>query len=43
MMKYSHGRCTKCGKEAPLKNGKCIDCNHGSESNTFNDIFGIFL
>jgi predicted ATP-dependent serine protease len=26
-MIYSIGKCKSCGKEAPLKDGKCAKCN----------------
>jgi len=42
--KYEFGKCKNCSKEAPLKNGYCIDCelNNKNKPDIFDDLFGGF-
>ena len=39
--KYGFGRCIKCNKEKPLKNGYCINCKNNLPD-CFKDIFNGF-
>ena len=42
--KYTFGRCKNCGKEAPLKNGYCKDCQDKKVDlpEGFEELFGGF-
>ena len=40
---YSLGNCAVCGKNRPLQNGKCIECQEKVDiPDIFKDIFGGF-